>query len=119
VILRAGLAPEFEADVRHLIDGNNAPERAIWRAATLPEVLVLKALANGQPFMGAAFMITLKDEEPRIATPLGTYDECGEYRIERDELERLQRQAIVTGFSLGQKRAQAVFCRRDSSCSRT
>jgi hypothetical protein len=65
----------------------------------LPKVLVLKALANGEPFLGAAFGITLPTtKNPLSLLPVGPSNEHGEYRIERNELDRRIREATSLGL---------------------
>jgi hypothetical protein len=65
----------------------------------LPKVLALKALANGEPFVGAAFGITVPTTKNALSVlPVGPSDEQGEYRIERNELDRRIREATSLGL---------------------
>src|SRR5262245_37039982 len=65
----------------------------------LPKFLALKALANGEPFSGAVFGITLPTtKNPLSLLPVGPSNQHGECRIERDELTSRIREATSLGL---------------------
>jgi hypothetical protein len=57
--------------------------------STMPDDLALKALADGQPYPGAAFLITLPTtKNPMTLGPVGPSDAIGEYHVDGDTLTR-------------------------------
>ena len=65
----------------------------------VPDVLALKVLANGEPFAGAAFGITLPTtKNPLSLLPVGPSNDEGDYRVEREVLDRRIRQETGLGL---------------------
>jgi len=57
--------------------------------STMPDLLALKALADGQPYPGAAFLITLPTTKNAMTLlPVGPTDANGEYRLDGETLAR-------------------------------
>jgi hypothetical protein len=63
----------------------------------MPDLLALEARADGQPYPGAAFVITVPTSKNAMTlVPVGPSDGNGEYRLDGEELARRFAAAVST-----------------------